>query len=187
MRIERGPAATRGPRQQAREWPARTQRKRQHAGASHEREQRAHLHGGRLRAAVAGDLEQLAILHVRRAGRLAGAAAEAAIERLARLLDGQIAGHQALHDVDPASRAVRFGGQQVERRAVREAEAARDALAGELVEALAPRIRQIDRRHARAASTTAATSSGLAGGAARTGASASRAAGVTSARRLAAS
>ena len=114
-------------------------------------EQRAHLHRRRLRAAVAGDLEQLAVLHVRRAGRLAGPAAEAAIERLAGVLDGEIAGDEALHDVDPPARAVRFRREEVERRAMRQAEAARHALACELVEALAPGVGEIDRRHGRAA------------------------------------
>ena len=187
MGVERPAAATRRAWQQAGEGPSGAHRQRQQARALDERQQRANLQRGRLRASVARDLEQLAVVHARRAGRLAGAAAEAAIERLARLLDREVAGDETLHDVDPPARAVRLCREQVVGGAVRQAETTRHALARELVEAPAPRVPELDGGQGRTAPSTAATSSGLAVGAGRSGASASRAAGVTSASRRPAS
>ena len=173
--VERSAAAARRSRHDPRERSPDAQRGGQEPRAAHEREQRAHLQRRRLRTAVTADLEQLAVAHVGRAGHLARTTAEAAVERLACLLDRELARNQALHDVDAAAGAVRLGLEQVERGAGWEAQAARHALARERVEALAPFVGEVEGGHPRTAPSTAATSSGLAYGAGRAGVNACRA------------
>ena len=187
MPVQRPAAATCRAGDEARERPPGAQRERQQARPPHEREQRAHLQRRRLSAAVARDLEQLAVLHVGRAGGLAGPAAEAAIERPAGVLDVQLAGHEALHDVDAAARAVGLRRQQVERRAGGQAEPAGDALARQIRELRPPLVAEVDGGHEPAAARTAATRAALAGGAGRLGRNMSRAGAVTSASRRPAS
>ena len=187
VRVERFAAASRRAGHEARQRPAYAQREREHARPSHEREQRTYLERGRLRAAVARDLEHLAVLDLGRARDFTSPAAEAAIERAAPFLDGEVARDEPLHDVDAAAGAVRLGREQVEGGAGGQAEPARDALARERIEALAPLVREVESGHTPTARSTFATSSGLAGFADRAGVSAPRGSGARRARRRPAS
>ena len=77
----------------------------------------------------AADLDQPAVLHARRAGRLAGAAGEAAVEVELRSRGRRRALEHLLHQVDAAARPVELVAEQLVGRAGRGAEAAVHALA----------------------------------------------------------
>ena len=75
------------------------------------------------------DLDQVAVLHARRAGRLAVAAGEAAVEVDLRRARHRLAFEHLLHQVDAPARAVELVAEQLVGRAGRGAEAAVHALA----------------------------------------------------------
>jgi hypothetical protein len=128
--------------------PFRQQRPHVLAEPHHRREQRRVRHDAReqpahqplLRRALhlrldvlAADFDEPAVLHARRAGRLAAAAGEAAVEVLLRAArDGRAFDH-LLDQVDAAARAVEFVAEQLVGRTGRGAEAAMHALAQDRV------------------------------------------------------
>ena len=75
------------------------------------------------------DLDQVAVLHARRAGRLAVAAGQAAVEVKLRRPRRRVALEHLLDEIDPAARAVELVAEQLVGRAGRGAEAAVHALA----------------------------------------------------------
>ena len=79
------------------------------------------------RTAAAGELEDLAVAHVRGAGGLAGAAAEAAVEVRPHVRELELVRLQRRDELDPASWRLALLARQLERRAGGKAEAARDA------------------------------------------------------------
>ena len=82
---------------------------------------------------VPADVDEPAVLHARRAGRLAGAAREAAIEVQLRLLRRLAAFEHLLDQIDAPARTVELVAQELIRRARREAEAAMHARAQDRV------------------------------------------------------
>ena len=78
---------------------------------------------------AAPDIQQAAVMHTRRAGGLAGAAGETAIQMQLRFGGGRRAFEHLLDQVDAAARTVEFIAEQLVRRAGGGAEAAVHALA----------------------------------------------------------
>ena len=77
----------------------------------------------------AADIEQAAVLHARRARRLAIAAGQAAVEVELGLRGDRLAFQHLLHEVDAAARPVELVAQELVRRARRRAKAAMHARA----------------------------------------------------------
>ena len=124
--------------------PLRQQRPHVLAKPHHRREQRLVRHQAREQAAhetllhralhlrldvLAADLHEPAVLDAGRAGRLAAAAREAAVEVLLRAARDRRPFDHLLDQVDPAARTVEFVAEQLVGRAGRGAEPAMHALA----------------------------------------------------------
>ena len=115
--------------------PAELQERREQGMTRHDRRERAALdafpRGPRrfFLDQLAPDVEQAPVLHARRAGRLAGAAGETAVEVQPRLVGDLLPFERLLHEVNAAARAVVLVAEEQIGRTGRGAEAAVHALA----------------------------------------------------------